>query len=78
VTGGSSGIGKCIAMECYKHGAFITLVARDEVCISSVSDCIIIIIVNVVNIIYIYIYIFMKQLVSILDSDWSIAVLYSR
>uniref|UniRef100_A0A8C2Q3Q0 3-dehydrosphinganine reductase n=1 Tax=Cyprinus carpio TaxID=7962 RepID=A0A8C2Q3Q0_CYPCA len=32
VTGGSSGIGKCIAMECYKHGAFITLVARDEVC----------------------------------------------
>ncbi|ROJ13864.1 3-ketodihydrosphingosine reductase [Anabarilius grahami] len=30
VTGGSSGIGKCIAMECYKHGAFITLVARDE------------------------------------------------
>ncbi|XDV26973.1 hypothetical protein PO909_030582 [Leuciscus waleckii] len=36
VTGGSSGIGKCIAMECYKHGAFITLVARDEVvlCIS--------------------------------------------
>uniref|UniRef100_A0A8D0CEH9 3-ketodihydrosphingosine reductase n=1 Tax=Scleropages formosus TaxID=113540 RepID=A0A8D0CEH9_SCLFO len=36
VTGGSSGIGKCIAMECYKQGAFITLVARDEVvlCIS--------------------------------------------
>lgn len=30
VTGGSSGIGKCIAMECYKLGAFITLVARDE------------------------------------------------
>ncbi|XP_051556618.1 3-ketodihydrosphingosine reductase-like isoform X1 [Myxocyprinus asiaticus] len=30
VTGGSSGIGKFIAMECYKHGAFITLVARDE------------------------------------------------
>ncbi|XP_012672978.1 3-ketodihydrosphingosine reductase [Clupea harengus] len=30
VTGGSSGIGKCIAIECYKHGAFITLVARDE------------------------------------------------
>ncbi|XP_053484520.1 3-ketodihydrosphingosine reductase isoform X2 [Ictalurus furcatus] len=30
VTGGSSGIGKCIAMECYKQGAFITLVARDE------------------------------------------------
>uniref|UniRef100_A0A671KNM1 3-dehydrosphinganine reductase n=1 Tax=Sinocyclocheilus anshuiensis TaxID=1608454 RepID=A0A671KNM1_9TELE len=30
VTGGSSGIGKWIAMECYKHGAFITLVARDE------------------------------------------------
>uniref|UniRef100_A0AAR2K8B5 3-ketodihydrosphingosine reductase n=1 Tax=Pygocentrus nattereri TaxID=42514 RepID=A0AAR2K8B5_PYGNA len=36
VTGGSSGIGKCIAIECYKQGAFITLVARDEVvlCIS--------------------------------------------
>ncbi|KAI2667227.1 3-ketodihydrosphingosine reductase [Labeo rohita] len=31
VTGGSSGIGKCIAMECYKHGAFITLVV---LCIS--------------------------------------------
>ncbi|XP_069469791.1 3-ketodihydrosphingosine reductase isoform X1 [Ambystoma mexicanum] len=30
VTGGSSGIGKCIAMECFKQGAFITLVARDE------------------------------------------------
>ncbi|XP_067914983.1 3-dehydrosphinganine reductase [Heterodontus francisci] len=30
VTGGSSGIGKCIAIECFKHGAFITLVARDE------------------------------------------------
>ncbi|XP_064409380.1 3-ketodihydrosphingosine reductase isoform X3 [Latimeria chalumnae] len=30
VTGGSSGIGKCIAVECYKQGAFITLVARDE------------------------------------------------
>ncbi|XP_026052401.1 3-ketodihydrosphingosine reductase-like isoform X2 [Carassius auratus] len=30
VTGGSSGIGKSIAMECYKHGAFLTLVARDE------------------------------------------------
>ncbi|XP_028831989.1 3-dehydrosphinganine reductase isoform X2 [Denticeps clupeoides] len=30
VTGGSSGIGKCIAMECYRQGAFITLVARDE------------------------------------------------
>ncbi|KAG7272957.1 hypothetical protein CRUP_035789 [Coryphaenoides rupestris] len=30
VTGGSSGIGKCIAKECYKQGAFITLVARDE------------------------------------------------
>ncbi|KAB5579726.1 hypothetical protein PHYPO_G00198300 [Pangasianodon hypophthalmus] len=30
VTGGSSGIGKSIAMECYKQGAFITLVARDE------------------------------------------------
>uniref|UniRef100_A0A671YT59 3-ketodihydrosphingosine reductase n=1 Tax=Sparus aurata TaxID=8175 RepID=A0A671YT59_SPAAU len=36
VTGGSSGIGKCIAVECYRQGAFITLVARDEVvlCIS--------------------------------------------
>uniref|UniRef100_A0A8C6UJG7 3-ketodihydrosphingosine reductase n=1 Tax=Neogobius melanostomus TaxID=47308 RepID=A0A8C6UJG7_9GOBI len=36
VTGGSSGIGKAIAMECYRQGAFITLVARDEVvlCIS--------------------------------------------
>lgn len=31
VTGGSSGIGKSIAMECYRQGAFITLVARDEV-----------------------------------------------
>lgn len=31
VTGGSSGIGKAIAIECYRHGAFITLVARDEV-----------------------------------------------
>ncbi|KAM6948178.1 3-dehydrosphinganine reductase [Aplochiton taeniatus] len=30
VTGGSSGIGKSIAIECYKQGAFITLVARDE------------------------------------------------
>eukprot|EP00075_Anas_platyrhynchos_P018230 XP_027307483.1 3-ketodihydrosphingosine reductase isoform X2 [Anas platyrhynchos] len=30
VTGGSSGIGKCIAIECYKQGAFITLIARDE------------------------------------------------
>ncbi|XP_023671416.2 3-dehydrosphinganine reductase [Paramormyrops kingsleyae] len=30
VTGGSSGIGKCIAMECYRQGAFITLLARDE------------------------------------------------
>uniref|UniRef100_A0AAY5KMV9 3-dehydrosphinganine reductase n=1 Tax=Esox lucius TaxID=8010 RepID=A0AAY5KMV9_ESOLU len=30
VTGGSSGIGKSIAMECYRQGAFITLVARDE------------------------------------------------
>uniref|UniRef100_A0A8C6UJV3 3-dehydrosphinganine reductase n=1 Tax=Neogobius melanostomus TaxID=47308 RepID=A0A8C6UJV3_9GOBI len=30
VTGGSSGIGKAIAMECYRQGAFITLVARDE------------------------------------------------
>uniref|UniRef100_A0A8C9EY70 3-dehydrosphinganine reductase n=1 Tax=Pavo cristatus TaxID=9049 RepID=A0A8C9EY70_PAVCR len=33
VTGGSSGIGKCIAIECYKQGAFITLIARDEVSI---------------------------------------------
>lgn len=31
VTGGSSGIGKAIAIECYRQGAFITLVARDEV-----------------------------------------------
>ncbi|XP_075389194.1 3-ketodihydrosphingosine reductase isoform X4 [Tenrec ecaudatus] len=30
VTGGSSGIGKSIAIECYKQGAFITLVARNE------------------------------------------------
>ncbi|XP_062260047.1 3-ketodihydrosphingosine reductase [Platichthys flesus] len=30
VTGGSSGIGKAIAIECYRQGAFITLVARDE------------------------------------------------
>uniref|UniRef100_A0A8C7ZKV3 3-ketodihydrosphingosine reductase n=1 Tax=Oryzias sinensis TaxID=183150 RepID=A0A8C7ZKV3_9TELE len=36
VTGGSGGIGKCIAIECYRQGAFITLVARDEVvlCVS--------------------------------------------
>uniref|UniRef100_A0A667Z8J8 3-dehydrosphinganine reductase n=1 Tax=Myripristis murdjan TaxID=586833 RepID=A0A667Z8J8_9TELE len=38
VTGGSSGIGKCIAMECYKQGAFITLVARDEVSRNAHSD----------------------------------------
>lgn len=31
MTGGSSGIGKAIAIECYRQGAFITLVARDEV-----------------------------------------------
>ncbi|XP_025049980.1 3-ketodihydrosphingosine reductase isoform X2 [Alligator sinensis] len=30
VTGGSSGIGKCVAIECYKQGAFITLIARNE------------------------------------------------
>ncbi|MEE6465226.1 hypothetical protein FKM82_006495 [Ascaphus truei] len=30
VTGGSSGIGKGVAIECFKQGAFITLVARDE------------------------------------------------
>ncbi|XP_028909497.1 3-ketodihydrosphingosine reductase isoform X2 [Ornithorhynchus anatinus] len=30
VTGGSSGIGKSVAIECYKQGAFITLVARNE------------------------------------------------
>uniref|UniRef100_A0A8D3DXH9 3-dehydrosphinganine reductase n=1 Tax=Scophthalmus maximus TaxID=52904 RepID=A0A8D3DXH9_SCOMX len=30
VTGGSSGIGKSIAVECYRQGAFITLVARNE------------------------------------------------
>ncbi|KAM9234283.1 LOW QUALITY PROTEIN: 3-ketodihydrosphingosine reductase-like [Dugong dugon] len=30
VTGGSSGIGMCIAIECYKQRAFITLVARNE------------------------------------------------
>ncbi|KAM9666414.1 LOW QUALITY PROTEIN: 3-ketodihydrosphingosine reductase-like [Trichechus inunguis] len=30
VTGGSSGIGKCIAIECYRQGEFITLVARNE------------------------------------------------
>uniref|UniRef100_UPI00358E42C9 3-ketodihydrosphingosine reductase n=1 Tax=Myxine glutinosa TaxID=7769 RepID=UPI00358E42C9 len=30
VTGGSSGIGKAIAIECVKRGAFITLVARNE------------------------------------------------
>uniref|UniRef100_A0A671KQH8 3-dehydrosphinganine reductase n=1 Tax=Sinocyclocheilus anshuiensis TaxID=1608454 RepID=A0A671KQH8_9TELE len=40
VTGGSSGIGKWIAMECYKHGAFITLVARDEVSHTHVVLCI--------------------------------------
>lgn len=31
VTGGSSGIGKGIAIECFKQGAFITLLARNEV-----------------------------------------------
>ncbi|KAH0617977.1 hypothetical protein JD844_016803 [Phrynosoma platyrhinos] len=31
VTGGSSGIGKSIAIECFKQGAFITLIARNEV-----------------------------------------------
>ncbi|XP_053101335.1 3-ketodihydrosphingosine reductase isoform X1 [Hemicordylus capensis] len=30
VTGGSSGIGKSIAVECFKQGAFITLIARNE------------------------------------------------
>ncbi|XP_066482289.1 3-ketodihydrosphingosine reductase [Tiliqua scincoides] len=30
ITGGSSGIGKGIAIECFKKGAFITLLARDE------------------------------------------------
>ncbi|XP_060630702.2 3-ketodihydrosphingosine reductase [Anolis sagrei] len=30
VTGGSSGIGKSIAIECFKQGAFITLIARNE------------------------------------------------
>ncbi|XP_048363900.1 3-ketodihydrosphingosine reductase [Sphaerodactylus townsendi] len=30
VTGGSSGIGKSIAVECFKQGAFITLLARNE------------------------------------------------
>ncbi|RVE61920.1 hypothetical protein OJAV_G00175320 [Oryzias javanicus] len=30
VTGGSGGIGKSIAIECFRQGAFITLVARDE------------------------------------------------
>uniref|UniRef100_A0A8C4QRV4 3-dehydrosphinganine reductase n=1 Tax=Eptatretus burgeri TaxID=7764 RepID=A0A8C4QRV4_EPTBU len=30
VTGGSSGIGKAIAIECVKRGAFVTLVARNE------------------------------------------------
>ncbi|XP_061446388.1 3-ketodihydrosphingosine reductase [Rhineura floridana] len=30
VTGGSSGIGKSVAIECFKQGAFITLIARNE------------------------------------------------
>ncbi|XP_044282618.1 3-ketodihydrosphingosine reductase [Varanus komodoensis] len=30
VTGGSSGIGKSIAIECFKQGAFITIIARNE------------------------------------------------
>ncbi|KAJ6654705.1 hypothetical protein lerEdw1_006666 [Lerista edwardsae] len=30
ITGGSSGIGKGIAIECFKQGAFITLLARNE------------------------------------------------
>ncbi|XP_032078772.1 3-ketodihydrosphingosine reductase-like isoform X2 [Thamnophis elegans] len=30
VTGGSSGIGKSIAIECFKQGAFVTLIARNE------------------------------------------------
>uniref|UniRef100_A0A674NGQ1 3-ketodihydrosphingosine reductase n=1 Tax=Takifugu rubripes TaxID=31033 RepID=A0A674NGQ1_TAKRU len=38
VTGGSSGIGKAIAVECYRQGAFITLVARDEVVVCTSVD----------------------------------------
>ncbi|XP_026531154.1 3-ketodihydrosphingosine reductase [Notechis scutatus] len=30
VTGGSSGIGKSIAIECFKQGAFVTVIARNE------------------------------------------------
>ncbi|XP_007439839.2 3-ketodihydrosphingosine reductase-like, partial [Python bivittatus] len=30
VTGGSSGIGKSIAIECFRQGAFLTLIARNE------------------------------------------------
>lgn len=32
ITGGSSGIGKAVAVEVIKRGASITLIARDEVC----------------------------------------------
>lgn len=32
ITGGSSGIGKAVAVEVVKRGASVTLLARDEVC----------------------------------------------
>lgn len=37
ITGGSSGIGKEIAIEAVKHGANVTLLARNEV-VCSVFD----------------------------------------
>ncbi|ETE65005.1 3-ketodihydrosphingosine reductase [Ophiophagus hannah] len=38
VTGGSSGIGKSIAIECFKQGAFLTVIARNEVVCSISLD----------------------------------------
>ena len=38
ITGGSSGIGKAIAVEVAKRGANVTLIARNQVRLSSVSN----------------------------------------
>jgi 3-dehydrosphinganine reductase len=39
ITGGSSGIGKAVAIEVVKRGASVTLLARDEVHISIFLFC---------------------------------------